>query len=185
MSPVGDPSHFLDPQLERKKQMLGLVRGRFARYGDRVCTILLQATLKTQGIQQLLERLGLPPVNDLDQAFDLVTRFLGEHGREIFLKRLTRSDPAPRASAPQTHRRNLTPKDPAFWIAPPDGSTPPHWFDAEGYYIGPERRNGKERRSGADRRAKIDCISKNKRFGGDRRRGDRRKLNRKRPGKVR
>lgn len=38
-----------------------------------------------------------------------------------------------------------------------------------------ERRSGKDRRAGKDRRNDVDIVTKNKRFGGERRKGDRRK----------
>jgi len=198
----------LHVQAQRKMEIRDQVRTCFARYGDKACAKILEAAMLPHGLAKLLDRLGLPAGRKQESQIDTLARYLSEEGPSKFLRRMEAPKstvasglgpelievddeaeepdrPAERTGdgrsgkdATQERRRAGDTGSATAMRAAQPKETPPEWFDAKGKYIGPERRNGKDRRSGKDRRNRIDCINKNKRYGGDRRKNLRRKADR-------
>jgi len=171
----------------------------FARYGGDACRVIWEELRRHQGLQPVLQRLGLPAASSLDEELEVLQRFLNEHGSGPFMQRVRPhrdakldwdifSTPAetgghPVSSnadtvvatptpAPRKTQRPLTQE-----MLGPAALTPPDWLDSDGRYIGPERRKHADRRMGRDRREQIDSISRNKRYGGDRRKSRGRRKN--------
>lgn len=193
---------YLHMQSQMRQKVRDQVRERFARYGDKSCARIVEAAMFPQGMRQLMERLGMPATAQLDQQLDALSRFLSDHGPNLFLKKLDEWERRRhRQSAGIPSQRDASDTNPGGGpipvekILPPKMATKPasgddlsenrpEWFDPNGNYIGPERRKNRERRSGDDRRDKLDSVMKNKRFGGDRRKEPRRRDDRVRSASV-
>lgn len=157
---------------QQKRKTTDKVRTRFARFGDEVLGIVLGYALQPKYMTQLLNRLNKKPVHELDAQLDAIQSFIATFGSKEFIKRIRQTkqkeveaidiealemeaDPIAEMDAPGGENDALAP-GPAMVDTP--------------QYRGPERRKGRERRSFKDRRDAVEAISKNKRYGKNRRR---------------
>lgn len=160
IDPPKDADTFIREQRQRLHER---IMERFAKYGQPTLQVILQATQRASGMTQLFQRLGLTAPHNFDDQLNALTAYLNEHGKMHFLH-LTGAD---------------APKEAAVDVPPPaPAAQPEKLYDAQGRYIGPDRRAVGERRAGGDRRGNVETIWKNKRFGGDRRRTIRRACDR-------
>jgi hypothetical protein len=172
-------------QAQLRQQTRDQVRERFARYGDKTCARIVEAAVIPNGLRRLMERVGLPACHAFEQQMEYLARYLSEFGSKHFLSKMETLDHNRRRlyeavadHADQTPVEGPTAERPKAATpsgAGPNATTPKEWFDTRGRYVGPERRKVSDRRTGDDRRDRLDSISKNKRFGGDRRKEPRRR----------
>jgi len=146
-------------RLASRQETIEEIHRLYARFGDRVVLVMVQALSENHGLRRLVSRL---PIRNAawkdDQLHDVVVRFINDHGVTRFLEHV--QPPQPSAAAPANHR------------APAEVAQSPSQED----WVCEDRRSGQERRSGIDRRDRVDLIFKNQRFGRDRRSGiDRRR----------
>lgn len=204
---VKNPIHAAAFIRQQQEQMYSRAVQYIGRHGQGVCQVVRQAIMQRGGMTMLLQRLGLMPPNTYEYQLKALAAYLRDNGAAAFLRVAGASGDAPPAAAPDAALEAIpeappapakpalkqpappappppapeppAPADPAAPEAPPEpATTPAEWFDAQGRYIGPERRSGGDRRSGIDRRAKIDVVWKNARYGGERRKVIRRRADR-------
>jgi hypothetical protein len=182
-------------RIENKK-LRDEVLERFARYGHDVLHIMLRAVQNRNEMSSIMLRLDIHTPQKVEQQLDFITRYLSEKGLNNFLKKIEVKQKGHLASTvgdsgKSGHAGPFPVKERDGGMdsmgvrqrevkaaSPPNHGQQQQLFDTQGNYIGPEQRSGQDRRSGVDRRDAIDAIRKNMRFGGDRRKGIRRKSDR-------
>lgn len=168
--------------LQQKRLLTDQVRMRFARFGDDVLAIVLGYALQPKRMPVLLQKCQIRSFPDLENQLGALWSYISEHGPRDFVKRVTvkkrdKVKPVDVDKMDGDFDPTTSSLDDLVEQARRDGmldskaeakSVRNAIISVEGY-SGPDRRRGGDRRMGADRRASIDAISKNKRFGGDRR----------------
>lgn len=195
---VKNPIHAAAFIRQQQDQMYSQALKYIGRHGQGVCQVVRQAIMQRNGMTQLLQRLGISPPNSFEYQLKTLAAYLKDNGSAAFLRAAGASGDAP-AAPPEASPAPARPvaKQPAASAPPPPVPAPaappatpepavtlPEWFDANGRYIGPERRSGTERRSGIDRRGKVDTVWKNARYGGERRKMIRRRADREAAGPL-
>lgn len=175
--------------MQQKRKVVDLVRGRFARFGDEVLSVVLAFALQPRSMPVLLQRLNVRPAGNLEAQLDAVWEYIAQNSSKDFIKHVKyvkkrdveafdinklmgnaskeiRSTAdgtgTPTVEAPESD----APAEPAA-DAPADHSAGPI------QYHGPERRSGADRRKRNDRRHDVEAINRNRRFGGERRKRSR------------
>lgn len=186
-----------DDLIDQKERVTQDVRMRFAKYGEEPLSVILAYALQSSRMPILMDRLNIRAKgNDLTSQLDAIGAYLAQEGaarftmlalQKHFKKKEVEAiqlddlefDPPPPAleELGEAIAEVLAPPPapaaeaaPAAETAPPAPTTRPDapMIKVPGY-SGPDRRWGEERRGKPDRRLALAAISRNKRFGGDRR----------------
>jgi hypothetical protein len=157
--------------MDQRKKAASHVHARYAKFGEQVVTLMMQYAIRPNGLQEAAKKLQIQFKSDKESHLhDLIARFLHERGVASFLQCI-----APKSAAVQTPGPAKSP-DPNLTPAPNPNQTPFQPPVQGPVQITVDRRSGIERRQQPDRRQDVEVITKNSRFGGDRRSGaDRRK----------
>lgn len=176
--------------MQQKRKVVDNVRGRFARFGDEVLSMVLAFALQPRSMPVLLERLNIRPSGNLDAQLDAVWEYIARTSGKDFIKHVKRTrkrdveafdidkmlESASNMKIPDDTADDDVPGHDAREIA---GDSPPETEEPAGVgtagngpaeYLGAERRQGKDRRKREERRNDIEAINRNRRFGGERRR---------------
>jgi hypothetical protein len=160
-------------QLHDREARIQALRGHYAKFGERVMGIVLQAFNQDGGLRQLVHRVTGRVIPREDQQNDILAGFIQRHGEGVFVRQAIGLDLGTPTAGPLQEReepsslRTPTPSQaekPAVrrFVRLPTGE------------MIEDRRKRPERRQKPDRRASVDLIYSNRRFGGDRRKGQRR-----------
>jgi len=156
------------------------IRARLGRFGPEVTSIVTRSASLPEGLDWLLPQFGLTPAHDVNVSLDSLAYYLAQTGESRFIARAefalgaklreaqavsSSASIAPVPEAQPTADAKIETEVIGHKETPPEAIDPsvPH-INVPGY-SGPERR-----KNNLDRRAGIQAVSKNHRFGGDRRR---------------
>lgn len=153
---------------ERKRRITDQVRGRFARFGDEVCNVVLTFAIQPKAMMRLLHTIGLRSTGDFEEQLDSIWNYLASAGPRDFMKRV-HSEKVEAQNATEADQKENEAEATNRSALDKGQSAEKNIIEVQGYR-GPDRRLGvKDRRTGRDRRYDVASISKNKRFGRDRR----------------
>ncbi len=166
--------------MQQKRKVVDAVRGRFARFGDEVLSVVLAFALQPRSMPVLLQRLNLRPSGNLEAQLDAIWEYIAQSSGKDFIKHVKRvqkrdveafdiekilesaaKEAKPTGIAEPSSVANAP--DPAV----ADANEAPSDHRVE--YTGVERRSGTERRKRQERRGDVEAINRNRRFGGERR----------------
>jgi hypothetical protein len=170
-------------QKDREQQVRWL-QSEFNKFGDQIMGLVLHSFNNDGNLRRLVHRVTGRVVPDAKMQSEVLQKFISRHGEGTFLRQAA-IDP----------NASLTPNPDLLTPTPEDGTPSPersanqrvnrreptplpgtgrllHLPNGE---LIRDRRKEKERRTGQDRRNRLEAITKNKRFGGERRRQSRRK----------
>ena len=156
-------------KIKEKENRLKEIRAHCAKHGDHVLSTVLHHFNTEGGLSKLVHRLTRRAVTDWDKQLDTLDNYITRWGEASFLRS---ADPRRASNAKRVSHSSPTPlvtqaelqaavKAGRRLVRLPSGQ------------VIIDRRSGR-RRVAKDRRQSIEAIRKNQRFGGDRRRGDRR-----------
>ena len=147
---------------DHKRKITDLVRGRFARYGQEVVTIVLTHSFQPSRLARLIQRVGLKPSNDLMTNLDGLMRLLADSGPSKFIKRV--NNDSKKALGPGSQG-----KIPESRISL-DLMNGMNRIIQNPKYTGTERRISSDRRLKSTlRRRRCAAVLRNRRYGTDRR----------------
>ncbi|MBN1517788.1 hypothetical protein JXA32_14585 [Candidatus Sumerlaeota bacterium] len=75
-------------RLEHRFAVQRMVQRRFTKFGDDICNHLKQAAPDPHAMLRVLEKLGLPPVQQLDRQLARIEAFVANYGSDEYCKRL-------------------------------------------------------------------------------------------------
>jgi hypothetical protein len=153
--------------MKERETKLRELRGRYAKYGENVMAVVMQYQAEHGNLRRLVHRVTGRVVRDSEQQHEVLLEYLVRHGEAVFLRQIQTS-PGLERTPPKEQPQSTEPPPP-----PPKGDRPVIRLPS-GEQI-QDRRSGEDRRKQVDRRKSLDIVYKNRRFGGDRRKGDRRK----------
>ncbi|OPZ21872.1 MAG: hypothetical protein BWZ10_00483 [candidate division BRC1 bacterium ADurb.BinA364] len=142
--------------LEDRQREIDRIHQMYARFGDDVVQIVMLYALRPKGMAQLGQRLRIY-ISEYDErlAHENLLRYIQEKGaaRFLFCARSGEPDRTDQIGAGMCAGSAIAaePSGPAAFAQAVD------------------RRSGRDRRLQKDRRKDVDAITKNKRFGGERR----------------
>ena len=79
--------------MNRKREVMDAIKQNFARYGDRVCDLITRESQKTNGLQNILLKLGISGVPRFDHQVTRLAQFLAQNGKNEFVRQMERDSP--------------------------------------------------------------------------------------------
>jgi len=170
--------------MQQKRKVVDTVRGRFARFGDEVLSVVLAFALQPRSMPVLLQRLNMRPAGNLEAQLDAVWEYIAQNSSRDFLKHVKQVKKRDVEAFDINKLLDSAAKDikvsgegAAATAVEAPGAEAPAAAEAEAplppappaEHQGAERRSGTDRRKRHDRRHDIEAINRNRRFGGERR----------------
>lgn len=153
---------------QQRRKLHDKVRRRFARFGDEVLSIMLGFAFQPKRMPVLMQRLNIRQSGDLEAQLEAVWDMLAQSGSGEFLRKVKQKSTKQDVRAADIDRLSAGDLDlAAFQELMGFTDDPPVVVIRQPEIV--ERRSGEDRRLGRDRRNAVDAISKNHRFGRDRR----------------
>jgi hypothetical protein len=160
----------------------------FNSHGDRVVAMVREALGRDGDLRRLVHDVTGRVANGDERRCEALLDFIARHGEEVFVRQAmgsrepdrpnTRTQSAQAqdqgeakgkeedAESARPGEAGATPSGPAAWNG--------RWVRLTNGKVIRDRRSGNDRRSGKDRRQRVESIRNNRRFGGDRRKCQRR-----------
>lgn len=168
--------------MQQKRKVVDAVRGRFARFGDEVLSVVLAFALQPRSMPVLLQRLNIRPSGNLEAQLDAVWEYIAQNSSRDFIKHVKhvkKRDVEAFDISKLLENASKELKSPgeraAVSAGDAAGAEAEEAVEGEGQpasagdFYGVDRRSGADRRRKRDRRHDIEAINRNRRFGGERR----------------
>jgi hypothetical protein len=165
--------------LHPKREITDEIKRNFARYGDLISGIITREALKINGLQNILMKLGVSGLPQFKRQVERFAQYLAQNGTGEFLRHMERDSKTVGKSTSGRPLAEIHDKKPidedsenvdtANEIAGDQEESIDSGSNLQGGYNGEERRSGEERRVYSNRRNTCEAISKNRRWGKDRR----------------